>query len=182
MAGVLLHSPADILRQLLIDLELGTAYVDDATSWAVFASGEADMPDDCITVYDTEGRNHGREMVHGERQEHHGFQVRVRARNHAVGYLKARDIAVKLDQEVYQELVTVEEIQYLVHAVTRVGDVLPIGKDAPRSKRSLFTINGIVSLRVKTDIGALLQYDEDGLAILCEDDVPLLVEIGETIL
>lgn len=172
MAGLLLHSPADVIRQLLVDLGACVDYADDRTPWAAFASGEPDLPDSAVTVYDTTGFDEGR-VFDGERQEHHGFQVRVRSGVHKDAYAKAREIAVALDEDVYLTTVVVDDVSYLVWAVTRLGDPMFIGKDAPRSKRSLFAINAKVSLRAVTTLG---------YPILCEDENPLLLESGGAIL
>ncbi len=161
MPGALLHSPADVIRQLLVDMDLGLDYEDAKTSWAAFASGEPDLPDDCITVYDTDGRQNGRDMVGGERNEHAGFQIRVRARDHATGHGKARQIAVAIDEGVNNVQVDLEGNGYLIYAITRTGGVLALGKDAPNSKRSLFTINGVASLRQTTSVGTFFYLTED---------------------
>lgn len=145
MPGTLTHSPADVLRRALIDLGLGSA--PPATPWPVYASSEPSSPENVITVYDTEGRDEGREMILGERQERHGFQIRVRAGTHTEGYTKARAIAVALDEVVYMRAVSIEGIAYLIWAISRTSDVISLGTNVTSSKRQVFTINGTVSLR-----------------------------------
>lgn len=145
MPGALAHSPADIVRKLLIVLELGSEQA-SGEPWPVFAAGEPDKPDSAITVYDTTGVKQGR-IMQGETQERHGVQVRIRAANHTGGYGKARAIAVALDEDVYQETVTIGNARYLVHSISRTSDVLALGKESPNSKRSLFTVNGTVMVR-----------------------------------
>lgn len=149
MSGSLTDSPADIIRTLLINKGLGTALADD-DDWPIFADGEPDTPDSVITVYNTVGRQGGRVMPGGERQEHHGVQVRVRDPDSQGGYAKARAIAVAFDESVRLNSVTIGASVYLVHSVSRVGDVFALGKETPTSKRNLFTINAIVALRQTT--------------------------------
>lgn len=149
MSGSLTHSPAEVVRQLLVDLSLGTL-PSAGGSWPICATQELDSPDNAMTVYDTSGRLDGRTMTDGEQQEHYGFQVRVRSATHEAGHAKANAIAVALDQSVLLEVVTVETSVYLVQAVSRTTNVLPIGKETGLSKRSLFTINAVVSLRQTT--------------------------------
>lgn len=146
MPGALTHSPADVLRWLLIDLGQGSDPADGA-AWPVFASAEPDSPDSCLTVYDTAGRDSGRSHPDGERAEHHGVQVRVRATSHREGYQKARAIALALDQDVYRDTVVIGDDAYRVWSVSRTGDVLVLGTNIPGSKRHLFTVNAVVSLR-----------------------------------
>jgi len=146
VGGSLLHSPADIVSRLLTAFGYG---VDPSVpgEWPVNVAREPNTPDDAITVYDTQGRDDGRTMVDGERQEHHGFQVRVRSMTHPAGYAKARSIADALDQGVLFTQVDVDGTTYTVFAVTRTSDVIAIGKEAELSKRSLFTINAIAAIR-----------------------------------
>ena len=149
MSGSLAHSPADVVRYLLINESQGTLPSDD-DDWPVFADGEPDSPDSVITVYNIPGRQHGRVMYSGERQEHHGVEVRIRDPDSQDGYAKARAIAVALDESVRLSSVTIGASVYLVYSVSRLGDVIALGKEVPSSKRNLFTINAIVALRQTT--------------------------------
>lgn len=143
MSGSLTHSPAEIIRQLLVDLALGT---DDGT-WPVKFATEPNSPDNVITVYNTAGRSDGRVQNGGERQEHHGFQVRIRSTSEAVGYTRARLIAVALDESVLLTTVTVSSSTYLIQSISRTGDILSLGKNHPETNLNLFTINALASLR-----------------------------------
>ena len=149
MPGPLNHSPADVLRWALV--QHGT--VTDPTpatlqAWPCYASAEPDAPDDCATVYDTDGVGHGRDHVTGERQEHHGAQVRVRSATHAAGYAKASAVAAALDTGLYRESVTVGGSNYLLHAATRTTGVISLGADVPGSRRFIFTVNAILAVRM----------------------------------
>ena len=146
MPGALTHSPADVVSRLLVDLGVGTDPA-DGSAWPIFAAGEPSLPDNVITVFDTVGRQQGRTHFDGETQEHHGIQIRVRSSTHLVGFTKARAIAVVIDGQ-YQSQVVIGAISYVVHAITRSGDVNILGKEVPATKRNLFTINALVSLRV----------------------------------
>ena len=146
MPQTLSHSPAQIVRQLLIDLSLGTL-PSASGSWPVYATHEPNTPDDCVTVYDTAGTDDGRSMISGELWGHDGFQVRVRGKDHDTGWLKADAIQAGLAESVYDRTVRVSSSAYLVHAITRIGDVLTLGTEAPTSKRSLFTINATLSVK-----------------------------------
>ena len=145
MPGILKHSPANILRWLLIDLNLGTNPASGG-SWPIFTESEPNTPDDCLSIYDTAGAQNGRTGPDGERQEHHGVQIRVRAGVAKAGFLKARTLALALDSTIYQDGIVVEGTSYQVQNTTRTSDVLPLGKE-PTSKRSLFTINSLISVR-----------------------------------
>lgn len=146
MSGTLVHSPADIIRRLLIQKSLGAA--PPSTSWPIYATNEPDSPDNVVTVYDTDGVGHGRTGPDRERQEHHGIQIRIRSTTPDGGYAKARAIAVACDSAISYDTVVIGAQTYQVQVVTRTGDVIPLGKEVAASKRSLFTINAIVALNL----------------------------------
>lgn len=164
MSSLLNDSPADVIRWLLVQLGQGiitlpsgliiaSGLVTDPSlspmqAWPCYATDEPDSPDSVITVYDTQGRDDGRSMIDGERYEHHGFQIRVRAPTHRIGQLKAQQIKVVLDQAVVHRTVTFNDQNgtsrsYDVPCVSRTSDVIPLGKDTPSTKRRLFTINAV---------------------------------------
>lgn len=141
------HSPADIVRKLLVDAGQGVASDNTSTDWQCFASGEPSNPDNCITVYDTEGTSDGRHMVNGQLQYHYGIQLRIRGIDHKTGYDKAQTLRTWISEACYLATVSIDSSRYLVHAITHIGQVIALGKDVPRSKRNLFTINATVPLR-----------------------------------
>ncbi len=150
-ADDLRHSPAEVVRQLLVDEGLCTDHgpaLEAAAPWPAYATNEPDNPDDCVTVFDTQGQDDGRVMSDGQLQQHYGVQVRVRSASHGPvgGWRKAREIRTGLSKEVYRQDVTVTDedgtaSRYMVHALTRIGMVLPIGRDKPSSHRDVYTIN-----------------------------------------
>lgn len=145
MAGLLANSPADIAQALLVSLGV----VSNPTlnqAWPAYVSMEPSTPDDCVTVKDTAGKDDGRTMVDGERQEHHGFQVRIRGSTHLEGFAKANAVQIALDQQVLGATVTIGAHTYVVYAVS-TSPVLSLGKEQGTSKRSLFTINCTAALR-----------------------------------
>lgn len=145
MPGTLDYSPARVIQQLLVDLLLGNAY--NSSTWPVFSAQEPDLPDNCITVYDTSGERNGRTNPDSEVQTKHSFQVRVRSTTHDVGFAKANGIAISMDN-VYNRTVHIADVNYLVMAIVDRGDVLTLGKGLdPEDRRSLFTINAFVRLR-----------------------------------
>ena len=139
------HSPADIVRYLLIALARGSLPEDEA-AWPIYVSQEPDTPDSCITVYDTSGILEGRAQVSGEIQEHYGIQIKVRAASTTVAYAKISEVNNWIDESVRNNLVIIDSSQYLVYAITRKGGILSLGKELSASKRNLYTVNAIVSL------------------------------------
>ena len=152
MSATLGHSPSEVVRQLLVDLGLGVdgtwaANEYTGAAWPVSASGELDKPDNTITVYDTAGRGLGRGMAGGELNQNFGFQVRVRATTHRIGWVKADTIQRTLAEDVKLRQVNVAGTRYLVWAVVGIGQVLPIGTEVPKSKRKLFTLNAMATIK-----------------------------------
>lgn len=143
------HSPADILASLLVALIKGTN-PDDNADWPIYISSEPNAPDNCITVYDTLGQDDGRSMIDGTLWQHYGFQVRIRATTHMVGHARASLIRDALSLEVIQREVTIGANTYVIQAASRIGQVLYLGKIVPASMRSLFTVNGLLTVRQLT--------------------------------
>lgn len=139
------HDPADIIRYLLIDLGSGTLPTDNG-AWPVYTANEPDLPDNCITTFNTTGSVQGRLQMNGLFVEKPGVQVRVRGISHQIGFAKGKTIEFKLDTEVYRDVVNIGANQYLVHAVTRSANLIFAGKDATSSKRFIFTLNLLVNL------------------------------------
>ena len=145
MSGTLTHSPADIIRYLMIDFALGTI-PSDGGAWPIFVGQEPNNPDDVITIFDTAGIHDGRLQVGGEVQEHHGFQVRVRAANHVDGWTKINAIDVTLNESVLLDTTTISSQDYTIQSITRKGTIIPLGKEKPDSRRDVFTLNAVTSL------------------------------------
>ena len=149
MAGVLNHSAADIICQLMLDLSLGTSY-QLSLDWPVYVSQEPDSPDNCLTVYDTTPLLQGRAMIDGEVQERDGIMVRIRGAT----FLEARDkavaIAIAFDQSVERTMVTIGSHVYRIQAISKTSGPIDLGKNVPDTKHHVFTYNATVSVRQTT--------------------------------
>ena len=145
----LAHSPADILRRVMIAVGIGTA-PEAVDAWPVYAAGEPDVPDNVLTVYDTAGVQDSRSMIGGELSTHYGVQIRIRSKTHPVGWARADLVRHSLARGIYQAQVTIDTVTYLVHAVVGIGTVIPLGKDGSNTKRSLFTLNAMVVIHTVT--------------------------------
>ena len=100
MSGALTHSPAEIVRNLLVNMGAGTLPAAGG-SWPISCDQRLDTPDNAITINDTDGRKDGRSMPTGEVFEHPGIQIEVRSGVRGTGFTKAKAIATLLDEEVY---------------------------------------------------------------------------------
>lgn len=151
MSATLSDSPAAIVRQLLIDLGLATSPdADPLLPWPAYAKSEPPTPDNCVTVYDTAGTLTGRAHPTGELFGYQGFQIRVRSATDRVGWVKADAIITALSVDVYRRTVTVGGNVYLVQCVTRIGDVIAIGREAGVSERRIWTLNAQLDARQLT--------------------------------
>ena len=150
MSGALTHSPARVLRQLLIDQGLGVAYSSATTAWAIRVNeGLKDVPDNAIFLQDTVGNKFAKRMDDGEVQENPGVQVIVRAGGataEQTGNDKARTIMTTLDPLKLQT-VTIDSSTYTVHNISRSGGVNALGTEEGKSMRYLFSLNLTVALR-----------------------------------
>jgi len=139
------HSPEDIIKQLLIDLSLGTTPA-DAGSWPIYSLQEPNTDDNLIVVYGTEGRLHGRNSVTSKMAEHYGIQIAIRSNSPTAGHTKANAVAVAIDQTASLNAVTITSSVYVIHSVNRVSGPINAGTE-PDSKRYLTTINALTSIR-----------------------------------
>jgi len=145
-AGSLSHTPAQVIAQLLVDLACGSS-ASLTVGWPVFSTNEPDLPDNVITVYDTEGNQDGRFMITGEVRQHYGLQFRIRGTSHSIAHAKANTLKQILDQTVLRTAVALGGSTYLVQSVSRRSGPISIGKESPTSRRVIFTLNAVVSLR-----------------------------------
>jgi hypothetical protein len=148
MPGPLNHSPADVIRHLLVGLGYGRL-PSGSGPWPISVGAEGASPDNFLTVYNTTARNLGR-VMDGERQGLYGIQIRVRGVDEPTAYAKAQAIAVGLDG-VAMRLVSLGGSEYVVWSVSRTTDPLALGYESPTSKRVLYTVNAVVSLRMSSD-------------------------------
>lgn len=146
MSNALALSPADVTRWLIIQLGVGT---DPSLNlaWPVYCDNEPDLPDNCITVYNTSGIVEGRDMNSGEAQEQPGAQFRIRATDPRTGYAKIDAIKQAIDTQVSYVTVVIGTASYLVHALSRTSGILALGKEIGASRRSVYTLNAVVALR-----------------------------------
>lgn len=139
----LLHAPAQILGRRLIELNLAVhpEQVPFLTDWKVFTQSEPTDPDNVLTIYGTTSRPDARMMIDGSVQRHEGVQVRVRGTTQAISRARADAIQYALERSIYSNVVTIDGVQYLIHCMTNIGEVLHLGFESPTSKRVLHTIN-----------------------------------------
>ena len=145
MAGTLTHSPADVLRWALVALGVAADPEADA-AWPAYVSREPSLPDDCLTVQGAEGVLDGFNMPAKDVSEHHGCQVRVRARLYEQGRAKARAVCLALDG-MHRLAVSVTAGGAATYRVTgrRTGDVIE-GRPETFSDRETFFINALLDV------------------------------------
>lgn len=143
----LLIPPADVVARLMVQMAIGTEPVEEGEdgAWPVYTPREPDDPDECLTVRTTTPTDDGREMIGGQRRQHYGIQIRVRARTEEACWNKANEIEVWLNEAVYEESVTVGANHYTVHCFVRTN-VIPLGKGLPSNVRNLATVNAMVAI------------------------------------
>lgn len=145
MTVALTHTPAHILQVLLIELGVGTNPSLNGL-WPIYIGNEPDEPDDVITIYNTSGLAGYRSAIDNIRQEYPGIQVRVRGSTNKEVGTRAHLIAATIDQQILRESVTIDGVSYCIHSVMRTGTVMDIGKETGVAKRSLFTINALITV------------------------------------
>jgi hypothetical protein len=149
MPGLLEHSPADVLRRALI--LVGLAKDPPTTPWPAYTSAEPGTPDSVLTTYDTADVTADLDAF-GERETFHGVQIRVRAATFKEGWTKGNAILVALDHETLLRRIDVTMpggAAYVLEGVSRTSGLIDLGFDGTQTKRRLFTLNGLVTVRRK---------------------------------
>lgn len=136
-------STADVIRQMLVDLNLVT----DNGDWRAYTGFLPGDPDLAVCVYDTAGTKDGRLLRTGEQIIHPGIMIMVRGRDYLPTRQKAHDIALALDAQ-RKTVVAVESTgSYIVHNVSRTGDIMSLGMESEGDRRRhMFTINAVVTI------------------------------------
>jgi hypothetical protein len=139
-----MSSPADIIRQLLLDLGLVAATGD----WTTYVSFLPESPDNAVCVYDTAGKLDGRVMSTGEQQTHPGIQIRVRGLSYPAVWAKSNAIATGLDSLGRVLIAMSSSEAHTLLNVSRTGDIIPVGMEEEGGRRRHhFTINAVVTLQ-----------------------------------
>ena len=120
---------------------------DPKPDWAGIFATELSAPDNALTVYATTAQQDGREMVTGAGLHHEGIMIRVRGVTSRICYAKAQSVWHTLNESIYQRVVTIDAVPYLVWGFSKVKKPNELGKESPSSARFLATINALVSLR-----------------------------------
>lgn len=141
------HPPSDILVKYLTDTGLLT---DPAIGgdWPVFISrlpDGANAPNNCVAIFEQEGRKSTRLMRCGEYNEKPAIQVMLRCSNRADGWKKAGDIARKMWKCSYEKLVY-GEIVYTIINFSQSTPTLYLGQEEGSKRRHLFSINAFLTI------------------------------------
>ncbi len=172
MSSQLQHSPADILRYLLVQGGYGTLPEADGV-WPIAAMQELPDPDNTITLYDTTGKIDGVTQPDGEIQEHYGVQIRLRSTLGTNGWTKLSAIRAYLSETIQNFYVTIDSIIYRVWCVTNIGSIISLGKDGSNSRRRLYTLNVTTVVTQEETLENPL-VTEDGDTLISEDGSPLV--------
>ena len=139
MSRLLLHSPADIVRYLLIDAGYGTLPVDSG-DWPILIGIHTDTPDRQIALFEEVGTDDGRNMITGTPHEHPGVQVSVRGHDYQESYAKIQAVAVYLDSVSFAT-VTIASTSYTVQAFTRQNNCVYLGQEKPETRRNMWVFS-----------------------------------------
>lgn len=148
------HNPAIIFRQLLVDLGVGSDPPSSGSpslnTWYLHANKNVNEPDQILVVHHTPDIKSGRVMNTGKVDLQYGIQVYGRHKSNATLSAKMESLVTVLDETIYQNTVTVDSTQYLVHAFSNRGPILDIGEEEGKTKRNQMTVNGTITIRVLT--------------------------------
>jgi len=120
-----MRSPAHDIAEYLEDQGVDTT---------VYVNEEPDSPDNCVTIYDTQGAEPPLQDIELYEPT---IQVRVRNTDHATGYQKMREIVDLLILPTTRDLGASDDTRYI--GIWATTDILSIGRDD--NNRHVFTSN-----------------------------------------
>lgn len=139
-----MSTAAQVLYVLLLENNL----LEAAGDFQGFIGYLPDLPDNAITLYDTEGIQDGRIQSSGERIDHPGVQVTLRGTNYPAVSQHANQIASFLDAQKRISIAVDSNDTYILHNVKRTGTLNYLGVETQGSKRRhIFTLNMVVTLK-----------------------------------
>lgn len=147
-SSLLEASPSSILAAYIINTLDKMSWSIEKDNWPLFVSSMPDgdnVENDCGAIYDTAGVLDGRQMD-GKVPQHQGLQLRIRSQSYEVGYAKAEDIALELD-EVANVSLTIDAGEYEIQNVSRTTPIVFLGPEVGTKRRYLFTVNFLLTIR-----------------------------------
>jgi hypothetical protein len=134
-------SPARVIARLLVEDGLGISGTLSTGDWRTYTHTVSEEGgDQAIFVSGSPGRLEGGNVRDGANTEHYGIQVKIRGRDPEAVVVKLQAVEKYLTTNVKQRLITVGSFNFLVHAVSLVSSVLPLGQEE-KSRRFLFSSN-----------------------------------------
>jgi hypothetical protein len=147
-----LTMPADVIASYLISSGFGVVPSQGPTDvWPItvgsMPTDENKNPDNYITVKNTMGVIHGRDMESGETFQHEGILIWLRSKVEQVGYAKVRDIQDFFDRT-HRVVVSVGSpaVNFRIESITRTGPVMPAGQEAGNRRRYFHSANFVTSI------------------------------------
>lgn len=121
------HLEADVIAQLIIDLNMGTESVDGG-DWPVYVNSIGDQPHQAISVYTNDMPRQGRTHKDGKTQGLYGFYIRVRDETQQLAHSKMNELMMKFDS-IIRKRVTVEDQNYEIQGINQLMTPAFLGPD-----------------------------------------------------
>ena len=148
--AILQLSPAEVITRYIIDTLALMTDPDDRDDWPLYACSLPDgnnVKANAGGVFDTVGLSDQRSM-NGTWPEHPGIQLRIRARNHAIGYKKIEVVGNALDK-VAAASITIGSLEFEIQNIRRTSPIVHLGSEENK-RRVNFTINFLITIRELT--------------------------------
>ncbi len=142
-------SPASVIAEYIITtLELMTRPTLN-NDWPLYTSLLPDgknVKTNAGVIYDIAGVSDSRQM-NGLIPEHPGIQLRIRSRDYETGFAKIEAMASALDDLVTVATVIVGDETYEIYNVSRQINIIPSDEVKGTTRRYLFTLDFIVTIK-----------------------------------
>jgi len=144
----IISEPVSEIMQRYLHEQDDVSFPFELGSWPCFTASlpDSDELDNVLCLYDDYLEKDGRIMSTGEVIVHYGLVIRLRSDTHPKGWLKANQIAERLDQ-IYNETITLGSATYfLIHNATRRTGVNSLGLESGTKRRFLFDTRYVITV------------------------------------
>ena len=148
MTALAQHSPAMVVAHLIRQESGGLVSSTMTGSWPLYVCTRPNSPDALVCLTDTLGPSERRTMA-GTQVDHPGLQLMVRGASNdpRTPYQKIAALVNWLENLVTPKTIVVDGVTYVLSAIHRRGNILPMGQAVETDRRFLYSANYITTFK-----------------------------------
>ena len=139
-----LDSPASVLASYIVGAALMSVPSDD-DDWPLYIATLPEGVDEAGAILNTTAVKDGRSMKDGDRFQHYGIEIIIRALTEEAGWGRCVVIAEDLET-IHNETVVRDDVSYQIRNISMMGGINSLGQEEGTKRRRLFSMNFIMAL------------------------------------